>query len=98
MASKEKNQINRAAEVEAPENNNGQQLSKNVLRQRAQRLQEIEDLIHAAETRLARIGQELQKASEKQDVAEIRRISQAYADTEAELADLLEDWELAHDV
>ncbi len=97
MASKEQDQIDANAEVEASAKNNGQQLSKNALRQRAQRLEEIEDLIHAAETRLARIGQELQKASERQDVDEIRRISQAYADTESELADLLEDWELAHE-
>jgi ATP-binding cassette subfamily F protein 3 len=76
---------------------NSQKLSKNALRKRAERLQELEDLIHETETRLARIGKELQVASNKQNVAEIRRISQAYADTESELADLLEDWESAHD-
>jgi ATP-binding cassette subfamily F protein 3 len=75
---------------------NGQKLSKNALRRKAERLQQLEDRIHEAETRLARIGQELQGASDNQDVAEIRRISQAYADTESELADLLEEWELAH--
>ena len=74
-----------------------QKLSKNTLRRQAERQQELEDLIHEAESRLARIGIELQAASSKQDVAEIRRISLAYGDTESELADLLEDWELAHD-
>ncbi len=76
---------------------NGHKPSKNELRRQAEKLQEIEELIHEAETRLARISQELQGASDRQDVAEIRRISQAYADTELELAALLEDWEEAHD-
>lgn len=84
------------SDAEPDSQSNGQKLSKNALRKRAERVQQIEDRIHEAEERLARIGEELQGASEKQDVAEIRRISQAYADTESELANLLEVWEAAH--
>jgi len=76
---------------------NSQKLSKNMLRRQAERLQELEDSIHETETRLARIAKKLQEASNQQNVAKIRRISQAYADTELELADLLEEWESAHD-
>jgi ATP-binding cassette subfamily F protein 3 len=86
-----------AAEAASASSTNGQKPSKNTLRRQAERLQAIEDLIHDAENRLSRIGQELQQASDRQDVAEIRRISQAYADTETELAGLLDDWEAAHE-
>ncbi len=95
-AMKEQDQDSASDTVETSANGSGQKLSKNALRKQAERLQEIEDRIHDAETRLARIGKELQAASSNQDIAEIRRIGQAYADTELELANLLEDWEQAH--
>jgi ATPase subunit of ABC transporter with duplicated ATPase domains len=97
MAAKERAQNEEANDEATSSAANDQKLSKNALRRKAERLQEIEDRIHDAETRLAKIGRELQGASERQDVAEIRRISQAYADTESELTDLLEEWEIAHE-
>ena len=97
LAAKELGKSATAATKGASTKTNSQKLSKNALRRRAERLQELEDLIHEAETRLARIGKELQVASDKQNVAEIRRISHVYASTESELANLLEDWESAHD-
>ena len=95
---KEQEQDSAPDTTETSVNGSDQKLSKNALRRQAERLQAIEDLIHDAETRLARVGTELQAASSRQDIDEIRRISQAYADTELELANLLEEWELAHDV
>lgn len=74
-----------------------QTLSKNALRRQSEYLQALEDRIHDYETRLAKIGEELQVAAHNQNVAEIRRVSTAYADTEAGLATLLQEWELAHD-
>ncbi len=95
---KEQEQDSAPDTTETSVNGSDQKLSKNALRRQAEQLQAIEDLIHDAETRLARVGTELQAASSRQDIDEIRRISQAYADTESELANLLEEWELAHDV
>ena len=74
-----------------------QTLSKNALRRQSEYLQALEDRIHDYETRLAKMGAELQVAAHNQNVAEIRRVSTAYADTEAGLATLLQEWELAHD-
>jgi ATP-binding cassette subfamily F protein 3 len=74
-----------------------QTLSKNALRRQSEYLQALEDRIHDYETRLAKMGEELQVAAHNQNVAEIRRVSTAYADTEAGLAALLQEWELAHD-
>lgn len=97
MAAKELARDETADDSALSSSENGQKLSKNALRRKAERLQEIEDLIHDTETRLERIGEELQGASDRQDIAAIRRISQAYADTESALADLLEEWETAHE-
>jgi ATP-binding cassette, subfamily F, member 3 len=72
--------------------------SKNALRLQAERLNKLENKIHKTEARLAKMGEELQEASIVQNVDEIRRISQAYAATESTLADLLEEWESAHEV
>ncbi len=67
-------------------------------RRQAERLSELEDQIQKTERRLAIMGEELQVVSLAQDVDEIRRISHSYADMESVLANLLEEWELAHDV
>lgn len=79
------------------ESGTNETLSKNALRKQIEYLQALEDRIHDVETRLAYMGEELQEASNNQNVAEIRRISTAYASTEAELANLLQAWESAHD-
>ena len=76
--------------------NNAPVLSKNALRLQAERLNELENRIHQTEGRLAKMGEALQAASLAQNVGEIRRISLSYADMEATLADLLEEWEAAH--
>ncbi|MDX1417971.1 MAG: ABC-F family ATP-binding cassette domain-containing protein [Candidatus Promineifilaceae bacterium] len=71
-------------------------LSKNALRQQAERVRYLEEQIHTAERRLEKMGQDMQAASMAKDAEEIRRISLAYADVETRLADLLEEWEAAH--
>jgi len=97
-AEKVREEVPAARPGRAASKSNKQPPSKNALRRQTERLKELEDRIHDTETRLARIGEELQLASHTQHVAEIRRISQAYADTEVELAELLEEWESAHAV
>jgi ATP-binding cassette, subfamily F, member 3 len=76
---------------------NGAGLSKNELRKRAARLQQLEDNIHAAEAALTQFTDALQLATQSQDVDAIQRISQAYAAKERELESLLADWEVAHE-
>lgn len=44
------------------------------------------------------MGEALQEASLAEDVDEILRISHVYGDTESTLADLLEEWETAHEL
>ena len=72
-------------------------LSKNELRLQAERLQALEDEIHEKEIKLAELSEALQDASQRQDVASIRRLSETYAETEAQLAELLSSWEKAHE-
>ncbi|MFN2116091.1 MAG: ribosomal protection-like ABC-F family protein [Candidatus Promineifilaceae bacterium] len=88
------------AEAEIASNGRSDQeqkgLSKNEQRLLAQRLEALEDQIHEKELQLAEVSEALQQASRLQEVDEIRRLSEAYAQTEAQLADLLDSWELAH--
>ena len=72
-------------------------LSKNEQRLRAQRLEALEDEIHEKELLLAQVSEALQEASRRQEVDEIRRLSETYGQTEAQLADLLASWEMAHE-
>ena len=72
-------------------------LSKNEQRLRAQRLEALEDEIHEKELLLAQVSEALQEASSRQEVDEIRRLSETYGQTEAQLADLLASWEMAHE-
>ena len=51
-----------------------------------------EQAIADLESRLARLEQELQSASERRDVAEIARLGQEYDSTQARLAQALEEW------
>jgi ATP-binding cassette subfamily F protein 3 len=73
------------------------ELSKNQQRLLAQRLEALEDEIHEKELQLAEVSEALQEASHRQELDEIRRLSEAYAETEAQLTDLLASWELAHE-
>ena len=72
-------------------------LSKNERRQQAKRLQALEDEIHEKETQLAEIAEALQEASQRQAVDDIRRLSEAYADMDVQLAELMASWETAHE-
>jgi ATP-binding cassette subfamily F protein 3 len=93
---KEIAKLDRVASANSAYETNGPELSKNALRRQTERLIELEERIHKTEMRLAKMGEEMQAASSAQNVAEIRRISQTYADTESMLANLLEDWESIH--
>lgn len=68
-------------------------LSKNEKRLQAERLQALEDEIHEKENLLAELTEALQEASDRQDVADIRRLGAEYATAEAELAELMSLWE-----
>jgi ATP-binding cassette subfamily F protein 3 len=89
------------AEAEAVSNGQPEQeekrLSKNEQRLLAQRLEALEDEIHEKELQLAEVSEALQEASRRQEVDEIRTLSEAYAETEAELTELLVSWEMAHE-
>jgi ATP-binding cassette, subfamily F, member 3 len=91
----------KAAETGANSNNQTEEtdkgLSKNEQRLLAQRLQALEDEIHEKELQLAEVSAALQEASRLQEVDDIRRLSEAYAETEAQLAELMIDWEAAHE-
>lgn len=68
-------------------------LSKNEKRLQAERLQALEDEIHEKENLLAELTEALQEASDRQDVADIRRLGAEYTTAEAELAELMSLWE-----
>ena len=53
---------------------------------------DFEQLISDLETRLAEIERALEKASERQDVAEITRLAEQHKETQGRLAQALEDW------
>ncbi len=97
-AEKETSRANGAGASTASNQDNQPPISKNAMRRHAERVNDLEEKIHNAESQLARMGEELQAATLAEDVAEIRRISQAYANTERMLADLLQEWEAAHEV
>jgi ATP-binding cassette, subfamily F, member 3 len=78
--------------------NNGQPngLSKNERRLRAERIQALEDAIHEKELALETISKALQEASQAQEMDSIRRWSERYGEAEAELAELMSNWEEAN--
>ena len=59
---------------------------------KARQIAEVEALIDATETKLARLVQELEAASLAQDVPQLQELSQLYQTTEVELEELLARW------
>ncbi|MFN2137249.1 MAG: ribosomal protection-like ABC-F family protein [Candidatus Promineifilaceae bacterium] len=72
-------------------------LSKNERRLLEERIHHLENAIHEQELALAAVTEALQAATEAQSVAEIRRLSEEYGAQEAALAELMRQWEAAHD-
>jgi ATP-binding cassette subfamily F protein 3 len=61
--------------------------------EREKRLKQVEDRIHRAEVELVNLSGELEAVSAAGDVAEVTRLGEAYAQTEADLETLLAEWE-----
>ncbi len=83
----------RQASADSSDASQARKLSKNEQRLRAQRLQALEEEIHDKEIQIARVTDELQDATRQQDVDAIRRLSEHYAELEAQLAELVSVWE-----
>jgi ATP-binding cassette subfamily F protein 3 len=95
---KETEAMARAAAADAQVPANGASPSKNALRRQAEALAEVESLIHEMESRLARISEALQQATQVETFDKIQSLSVEYTATETQLASLLEQWErLAHE-
>ncbi len=65
---------------------------KRAMEKRSRQLAEIESLIEATEVKLAKLSDELEAASQAQDVPQLQKLGQAYQTTEAELEALLTRW------
>jgi ATP-binding cassette subfamily F protein 3 len=66
--------------------------SKNETRKRERALAQMETEIHRLEALLAKLEADLQAASQAQDLDQIRRISEAYSQTQAVLETSMENW------
>jgi hypothetical protein len=67
-------------------------IAERVARQRAKQITEIENSISLAETRLNQIAQEVEIASQAQDIAKLQKLGNDYQTTEAKLDELLTQW------
>jgi len=61
-------------------------------RRRAQALAEMEEKIHQMEAQMAQLEQDLEEASQAQDIDSIQRLSAAYAETQETLEHAMEEW------
>lgn len=94
---KEAAQLDREAKIEPePAASNGSGLSKNEQRRLAEALALLEDEIESAEHHLQQISEDLQKATEDQSFDKIQTLSQAYAEAETNLEELMNRWEKMH--
>jgi ATP-binding cassette subfamily F protein 3 len=66
--------------------------SKNETRKRERALAQTENEIHRLEAQLAQLEADLQAASQAQDLDQIRRISEAYSQTQTALETSMESW------
>lgn len=96
-AAKEAAQAARQArKVLEKDGQNGSGLSKNEQRRLEEALTAVEDEIEAAELKLKRVSEDLQKATEAQSFDKIQSLSQAYAEAQSNLEELLNRWEKLH--
>ena len=61
-------------------------------RKRAKAVADAEERVHALESRLARLENDLHVATVEQDIDGIQRLGHAYTDTQAELEVAMEEW------
>ncbi len=80
------------AKQEQKQVTNGKRSMNGHQRKQAESLSKLELQIAQIETALQRIGKGLQKASEKQDVNDIQRLSREYSTTQAQLDELMSQW------
>ncbi|MEM7330816.1 MAG: ATP-binding cassette domain-containing protein [Chloroflexota bacterium] len=73
------------------------QLSKNALRRQAEALEALENRIAETEEEIDNLSAELQKATEAQSFDKIQALSNAYAQAETQLEDLMTQWETLAD-
>ncbi|MEX1019253.1 MAG: ABC-F family ATP-binding cassette domain-containing protein [Litorilinea sp.] len=66
--------------------------SKNEARKRAREIADLEDKIHKTEADLVRLEQELQTASQAQELGKIQRLSTDYTRAQNQLEKLMETW------
>ena len=66
--------------------------AQNEARRRERALAEMEEQIHALESKLAQLERDLQTASHAQDLARLQELSDAYHQTQATLERSMEEW------
>lgn len=65
---------------------------RNEERKQARKLEEMEASVAKLEEKLVQVGDDLQKASDAQDIDEIQRLSELYAQVETEIEEAMEAW------
>jgi len=85
-----------AKKVAISDGQNGSGRSKNEQRRLEEALTAVENEIEAAEQKLKQVSEDLQKATEDQSFDKIQSLSQAYAEAESYLEELLNRWEKLH--
>ncbi len=65
---------------------------KRAAEKRAKQIAEIENIIETTEAKLAQLTQELEDASQAQDVSKLQQLGQAYQETETKLEELMNEW------
>ncbi len=90
---KEKVEKQKTAVPPAPVTPPKKQLSKNEQRKRAEALHQIEMAIAEAESRLAAITKEIERATQSQTFDKIQSLSVKYAEVDGELEEMMKQWE-----
>ena len=74
--------------------NNGEGLSKNALRQRAERITAVEERITTMEAALVALSEAMEAATQTQNFDKIQGLSLEYEATESALQNLMDEWEM----
>ena len=85
----------KASQGQGSQQERGKDLSKHEQQRREQRIKELESEIAEKEQRLAELGGELENPPADPD--EVRRLSEAYAQVQTELEQVMGDWEAYHE-
>ncbi|MEM7128373.1 MAG: ABC-F family ATP-binding cassette domain-containing protein [Chloroflexota bacterium] len=66
--------------------------SQNEARKRAKQLEEMEEKIHQLEAKLVTIEEQLQVATDAQDLSKIQRLGEAYTQVQAQIEEQMDEW------